>query len=474
VGPWRVEARHEQGAYGAVYRAFRTGQEHAGPVALKLSLNPWDERMVREARLLARLDHPCIPRLLDSGVLRFPDGSQHPWFALQWIDGAPLYAWAEQHSPSHLELCLLLAQLARALEALHAAGAVHRDVKGDNVLVRLSDGRPFLIDFGSAHFHGAKRLTWQALPPFTPAYLSPQAALFELLLVRQRDAYYSPSPADDLFALGVTAFRLVMGHYPPELQPLQDAEGHWRVECPDFRPLLEANPRVQPVLREWILRLLSQAPEERGSAALLAQALEAEAAQLMKAPQPAPAPASKPLPPGVPASPSAAEGPRRSRVPKPPRAFRPWLALAAAAGGALMLWSQSRPLSVSAEHGPASAPHLAQAHAPQAGTAAVGETPPSPPPSSAPPASREQPLSQDGPLMLDPGQPRRQARPDAKGQCPLPRHVIFDGFCWVELASMPTEECVRSGHIILKGKCYAPVLELPQKTIPTSAPGEAR
>ena len=74
----------------------------------------------------------------------------------------------------------VLAQLARALEALHAEGAVHRDVKGDNVLVRLLDRRAMLTDFGSCHFQGAERLTWQSLPPVTPAYLSPQAALFYL------------------------------------------------------------------------------------------------------------------------------------------------------------------------------------------------------------------------------------------------------------------------------------------------------
>jgi serine/threonine protein kinase len=338
----------------------------------------------------------------------------------------------------------------------------------------LSDRRPFLIDFGSAHFQGAKRLTWQALPPSTPAYQSPQAALFELRLVRQRDAYYSPSPADDLFALGVTAFRLVTGQYPPELQPHQDDEGHWRVECPDFRPLLDNNPRVQPLLREWILRLLSQAPEERGSAALLAQALEAEAAELMKAPTPARAPTSEPLPPGVPASRSAAEGPRRSRAPRQPRTFRPWLALVAAAAVALVLWSQYRPLSVSREHVPTSSPEYTQAHAPEAGTAATGERAPSSPPSSTPPPSGQQPVSQDPPHIPGPDQPLRRARPDAKGQCPAPKQVVFNGGCWVEQAAMTAEECVRNGYVLHKGRCYTPALELPQKTVPTSAPGEAR
>ncbi len=357
---------------------------------------------------------------------------------------------------------------------LHASGAVHRDVKGDNVLVRLSDRRPFLIDFGSAYVQGEERLTWQSLPPVTLAYLSPQAALFDLGLIRQPHAYYFASPADDLFALGVTAYRLVMGQYPPALQRQRDEAGHWSVECPDIRSLLDGAPRVQPLLREWILRLLSYVPEERGSAAQLAQALEAEAAEFLDAPQRARAPASEPPSPAIPDAPSAAEGPRRFRVPKPPRAFRPWLALVATAGVALLLWSQSRAPFVSPEHVLASAPQQAQAQAPDAGTAAVGESASSTPASSAPLPWREQPLAEDGPLIPDPSQPRRQARPDAKGQCPLPRHVSFNGFCWVEQVPMPAEECVRSGYTSLKGRCYAPVLALPQKTVPTSGPGKAR
>ncbi len=93
-----MEAWQGQGAYGAVYRAVRIGQEQAGPVAFKLSLLPWNERFVREAALL-------------------------------------------------------------------------------------------LIDFGSGHFQGAKRLTWQLLAPGTPDYLSPQACLFDIRLTRHRDSY---------------------------------------------------------------------------------------------------------------------------------------------------------------------------------------------------------------------------------------------------------------------------------------------
>ncbi len=109
-----------------MHRATRVDPEHTLPGALKLSLYPWDARFAREARLLSRLSHPSIPRLLDHGVLGSPSGMEHPFFVMEWVEGTPLYAWAQQHSPSHPRVCQLLAQLARALEALHAAGAVHR------------------------------------------------------------------------------------------------------------------------------------------------------------------------------------------------------------------------------------------------------------------------------------------------------------------------------------------------------------
>jgi serine/threonine protein kinase len=214
VGRWLLVEWQGHGAFGGVYRALRTGQEHSGPVALKLSVYPWDARFAREVQVLSRLQHPAVPRLLDHGVLRLPSGAEHPYLVMDWIEGLPLYSWAELHSPSSPQLFRLLAQLARALAATHAALAVHRDVKGDNILVRLSDGQPFLIDFGSAHFQGASRLTWQSLHPFTPAYLSPAAWLALINSEHSPDSHYQATPADDLYALGVTAYHLLMGKHP--------------------------------------------------------------------------------------------------------------------------------------------------------------------------------------------------------------------------------------------------------------------
>jgi serine/threonine protein kinase len=526
-----VEAWHDQGAYGAVYRAVRVGDERSGPVALKLSVHPWDARLAREGELLSRLSHPCIPRLLDRGLLRAPARAEHPWFVMPWIEGSPLYAWAAEHAPSHLELCRLLAHLARALEALHAAGAVHRDVKGDNILVRLSDSFPFLIDFGSAHFQGARRLTWQSLPPGTPAYQSPQAALFELRLVRQRDAYYAPAPADDLYALGVTAYRLVMGHYPPELQPHQDEAGCWHVTSPDPRPLLENNPRVEPLLREWIVRLLSDEPAARGTAAELAKALEAATKEKASAlrpelqpatesvapeaqalsdrlqlePQPAAeAVASQVQPPAGEVRPeshpaaevvapqvqpptggvrpatemevSQAQAPAEGGVfAQPPRtharrwAWRPWLALTAAGVSALLLWISRAP---GPEAGPPSTSlsRASDSQAPDAGAAAVGDSSSTASPASAQPSSEPKRVAQEPPPEPRPG----QLRPDTKGRCPGPMQVAINGGCWLENPTMTAEACVKGGYVLVNGKCYGPALAPPRNPRPTSGPTEAR
>ncbi|HEX8703154.1 MAG TPA: serine/threonine-protein kinase, partial [Myxococcaceae bacterium] len=331
-----MKAWQGQGGYGAVYRAERVGWRRSEPGALKVSLSAWNWRMEREVELLSRLSHPSIPRLLDRGGPQQPSGNEYPFFVMEWVQGPRLYAWAEQYSPSCRQLCRVLAQLARALEAVHATGAVHRDVKGDNVLLRLLDRLPVLINFGSCHFAGVERLTRQSLPPMTPEYLSPQAVLFYLHSLRQPDGYYPPSPADDLYALGVTAYRLMMGQYPARIDTRQDEEGIWQATSPDPRPLLESNPRVDPLLREVIIRLLSDAPDARGTAAQVAQALESAAGE--------------------------EERPAPSMLPVRPRVWKPWLTLVAAAACAVLLWSSQW------------GPRAFNAQAPDAGTTAVGDT----------------------------------------------------------------------------------------------------
>jgi len=439
-----VQALHGQGAFGVIYRAV--GPEHPGPVALKVSLSPWNARFAREADLLSRLSLPGVPGLLDRGVVRHPSGDEYPFFVMQWVEGTPLYAWAEQHAPSPQERCRVLAQVARTLEALHASGVVHRDVKGDNLLVQVSDNFPVLIDFGSGHFHGAPRLTWQSLPPGTPEYLSPQACRFEMGLARHRNGYYPPAPADDLYALGVTAWRLLMGQHPPPLETEEDEEGHWHLICPALRTPLERDPRLSPRLREVLLRLLSEAPEARGTAAQAAKELEAIAEE--RVPQ-RPAPSQ----------------PATERVSPLERAWdwMAWLALAAVGVFAVFLWNLT----------PVRQPQQRASSflSPDAGTSAVGDTSPTQKQAPPPPAQEKKPVAQEPLPEPRPG----QTRPDKKGQCPGNKQVPINGGCWIDVSSlMSAEECMDNYGVLFQGKCYEPVHAPPKKSQPTSNPPEAR
>jgi len=443
VGAWRVQALHGQGAFGALYRAVSVDPQRPEPVALKVSLSPWDLRFGREAKLLSRLSLPGVPRLLDSGVVRHASGNEYAFLVMQWVEGTPLYAWAQQHAPSFRERCQVLARLSRTLEALHASGVVHRDVKGDNVLVQLSDRLPVLIDFGSGYYEGAARLTWQSLPPGTPEYLSPQACRFEMSLGLHPNGYYPPSPADDLYSLGVTAYRLVMGQYPPPVDTQEDEEGYWHLIRPDFRPLLESNPRVGPRLRELILRLLSETPEARGTAAQAAKELEAIAEE--RVPPPA-------------ASPPSVE---RGRRPVWTRAWKPGLAVAAVGVCAVLLWNVAR--------GPTS-PQRVSASAPWASDA-VGDTSPAEPQAPPAPSQEKKPVAQDTLPEPRPG----QTRPDKSGRCPGRKQVPINGACWMDVSSsVSAEECVENDGEFFKGRCYGPVHASPKKPQPTSNPPEAR
>ncbi len=275
VGPWQVRGWRGRGAYGTLYCVEREGREGQGEFALKLAIHAGDERFARESELLRRISSPHVPGFQEQGVWEHQAGA-FPYVVMQLVEGEPLYAWAERRNPTSRRVLKLLAQVARALEAVHAVGGVHRDVKGGNVLVRAGDGRAFLTDFGAGHYKGAGTLTSKLLPPGTPAYRSPEAWAFLNAFQRHPTAHYQASACDDLFALGVLAYRLVTDEYPPPTQPGESGSEVWREGGPGVRPVRELNPRVSPALEAIIHRLLAIAPVERfgGRARQAAEALE--------------------------------------------------------------------------------------------------------------------------------------------------------------------------------------------------------
>jgi eukaryotic-like serine/threonine-protein kinase len=258
-----------QGSYGAVYKV----EPVVGPpgaMALKLALHHRDPRFEREAELLSRIRHPSVPRLHERGGWEMPGGGVFPYLVMEWVEGVSLYEWAAQQPRTSREVLRVLAQVARALEATHAEEGVHRDVKGDNIRVRTEDGRAVLMDFGSCNYRRAPVLTLQPPPPGTPEYYSPESLRFQWEHRHQPTARYEALPADDLYALGITAYRLVAGRYPPPVD-LKVTEEGFEFVSPGW---VEPEGSLAPELAEAIRQLLSDEPHARGRTDEVADGLE--------------------------------------------------------------------------------------------------------------------------------------------------------------------------------------------------------
>jgi len=451
LGPWRIVDLRGRGAYGAVYLAKGVEpQAPTGLAALKLALSPRDDRFARETGLLSRLHHPAIPRLLDQGHWHSPAGQPHPYLVMEWLEGLPLYEWARFRAPSSRQVLGVLAGLARALEAIHAEGGVHRDVKGGNALVRLKDDQAFLLDFGSCHYRGAEPLTWQVFPPGTPAYRSPEAFRFALDILHAPVKRWAPGPAEDVFALGVTAYRLVTGRYPPMPEdPLDEESRVWSLDGPGPRPAKAHNGRCDAELSALISRMLSIQPEARGSAGELARALEQAARRA--GPE-----ADVPLFGSDPARPVRAMPLRRS--------WRPWLVAVSLAGPVALgaAWA----LRLRHQEDASTRQVAERGEAPDAGTVAVGDSALTGPVASPPPPSPGPAIGQELPSKPLPG----QTRPDSNGRCPFTPHVPINGGCWVKL-DVELKDCRGVGYVY-KGRCYTPAVALqpPATSAPTGSP----
>jgi serine/threonine-protein kinase len=419
-------------------------------VALKLALHPRDERFAREVELLSRIRHPSIPRLVGHGEWQPSPGLPHPYLAMEFIEGMSLYDWAREHVPTSRQVLWVLARLARALEATHAVGGVHRDVKGDNVLIRAADGHVFLTDFGSGHYVGAARLTWNTFPPGTPAYRSPEAWR------AVQPEPYAPRPADDVFALGVTAWRLVTNEYPPATNPAEEPSPIWSVEGPGPRPPRALNVRCCAELSDLVSRMLAVCPEARGSARELAESLE----QAMREVGPE---ADVPL------------FVREEPLPTPPRiesrrvVHRPpvgsWFA-AASVGAALTLGAGWL-LRVQLGEEPAKEQVAMRVEAKDGGAVAVGDSALSTPVSPTQTPSARPAVAMDMPPGPLPG----QRRPDANGRCAGKMQVPINGGCWYKLVADP-KDCDPDAYVH-KGACYAPAFPpgRPATSGPANRPG---
>ncbi|HEU4664035.1 MAG TPA: serine/threonine-protein kinase, partial [Dokdonella sp.] len=206
IGAYRVLRPIGEGGMGTVYLAERADGAFEQRVAIKLIKRGMDsaavlQRFLRERRILARLAHAHIVRLLDGGV--GADG--RPYFVMEYVDGETLERYASARRLPLRERVALVARIAEAVAYAHALLVVHRDLKPSNVIVD-ANGAPRVLDFGIAKLLEAGDdpvATGTGQQVLSPAYAAPEQILGEAV-----------GTASDVYALGLVLCELLVGELP--------------------------------------------------------------------------------------------------------------------------------------------------------------------------------------------------------------------------------------------------------------------
>lgn len=260
AGPYVLIERLGAGAAATVWRA-RAGKTL---VALKLfdagsmAVAESRERFFREARIGSEIRHPNVVRIRDAGELE--DG--RAYLAMELVEGRSLAEVLREGALEPARAAAIALDVARALDALHGAGIVHRDVKPENIVVR-PDGAAVLTDLGLARSALFKTLTRHDVAVGTLAYMSPEQCVGRPLDGRS-----------DLWSLGVVLHEALTGKRPFSAE--HELELVYVIHNVDPPPPSSIMPLVPAPLDDLVRRCMARAPDDRfASAAEVAAALEA-------------------------------------------------------------------------------------------------------------------------------------------------------------------------------------------------------
>lgn len=201
LGAWEIKALIGHGGMGEVYLAERADGAFSMRAAVKLLKRDLiadrnAERFLRERRVLAGLSHPNIARVLDAGTT----GDGHPYLVMEYVHGARITDYSRMQALPPKAVVLLMQAVAEAVAEAHRQRIVHRDLKPANVLVT-EDGQVKLLDFGIARLLDEPDTAGSL--PMTPAYAAPEQI-----------NGLEPTPASDVYALGVMLFQLLTQRLP--------------------------------------------------------------------------------------------------------------------------------------------------------------------------------------------------------------------------------------------------------------------
>lgn len=253
IGRYTLLERIDHGGMAEVYRARQQGQDRDVVVKLLhrhlVAGGEQTARMQREMRVMARLRHPHVVRILDAGM-----ADSQPYLVMEYLRGGTLGTFLKARQSIPVDQALAIAaQIADALDYAHGRGVVHRDIKPSNILFAdVGSRRVLLGDFGLACVDGdlGGRLTMTGAMLGTPVYMSPEAVRGEGCDVRS-----------DIYSLGVVLYEMVTGR-PPYLANTPYSMLQKLTNEPMRRPR-EVNPALPESVEELILRAVAKEPQER-------------------------------------------------------------------------------------------------------------------------------------------------------------------------------------------------------------------
>jgi len=246
-----------RGSMGIVHLAQETNLKRLVAIKTLHGIIAGDERAERrfrrEASAAARIDHPNVASVYRLGEL--PDRT--PYIVMQYVRGRTLTAlMASSGGVAQETAKSIIGQVSQALAAAHRERIVHRDVKPGNVLIEDESGLAILTDFGIAGLQEtgtriATKLTLHGEVLGDARYISPEQAVGE-----------PPTPASDIYSLGIIAYELLSGAYPyagvsDSVQPHLHSEA---------RPLSEVRSDIDPVTARIVMQALAKQPDDRPTA----------------------------------------------------------------------------------------------------------------------------------------------------------------------------------------------------------------
>ncbi len=250
VGPYRIIEQLGQGGMASVFKAYHPALDRY--VAIKVLHPAFKEdpsflsRFQREARVVARLEHPHIVPIYD-----FAEHQGQPYLVMKFIEGQTLKARLFERPLTKTEAVEIVLAIGQALAYAHAQGVLHRDIKPSNVLLG-PDGGIFLADFGLARIaqSGASTLSKDVMLG-TPQYISPE----------QAKGTGELDEGTDIYSLGVLLYEIVVGRVPFNADtPFSIIHDHIYTPLP---PPTVINPHVPPAVEQVLMKALEKSRADR-------------------------------------------------------------------------------------------------------------------------------------------------------------------------------------------------------------------